>query len=118
RKIFMKLLRNILAMSFIFCFAKGAEQSVVLPEDMPFSAEELQILEQKKKYLDLIVILDPEGEETPDRTGAPMSYKVATALSQKVAPVITTFNLAGNCCLWQLKNKKLLDDVKKAILAD
>src|SRR5438445_13006727 len=114
----MKLLRNMLAMIFIFCFAKGAEQSVALPEDMPFSAEELQALEQKKKYLDLVVILDPDGEETPAEPGRPLAYKLACALSQKVVLIVASVNTVQNCCLWQQQHKKLLDDVKKAILAD
>jgi hypothetical protein len=115
----MKMMKHMFVLACTFFLMKGMEQPTVGPmpaNDAPFSAEELQILEQKKNILNLIMILD-EGEETPASQGA-MSYALATALSQKAAPIIASVNLVENCCLWQLQHKELLDKVKRAIVTD
>jgi|GEM_PF-3433395 len=103
----MTSMKKIFILLFILCSLQGRDL---------FSAEKTQ--DRGKKYLDLIVLLDPIGEELPAKPGKPLTYSAAVALSQKTAPILTSINVLENCCIWLEQHAKMLGEVKQAVAAD
>ena len=116
----MKKAKYMLTLSIVCFFIKGAEKPIISPteENIILSASEEQILEEKKKYLNLIVLFDPKQDETITNTNGALHYKAAVALSQMTSPIIASQHIIKNCCNWQIQHYKLLQSVKSEILKD
>jgi hypothetical protein len=67
-----------------------------------------------KECNDLILILDPENQESADNTtGKPLSLTFLAALQEATAPIITTSNIVNNFCFWKTTYQEELRQIKQ-----
>ena len=69
-----------------------------------------------KKCNDLILILDPEANETINGKSKAMMFRFIDALQEKTAPIIVTTNLVNNFCYWKIMHHQMLNTIKEYTL--
>ena len=69
----------------------------------------------ERKCNDLIILLDPNQNETIEARSLAIAVGFFDALQEQISPIIVTSNIVKNFCFWKTEHKEVLEQIKQIV---